>query len=315
MEFHFGVEQSSAFEKLRKAMSEKPILHLYRRNAKTELHTDASALGFGAILMQRNDEDEKMHPVYYASGKTTPAESRYDSYKLKMMAIIKALKKFRVYLIAIEFVIVTDCKAFTQTMKKKDMCGQIAKWALRLEEFKYKIVYRPGKNMQHVDALSRYPLPAAMVISECESSIVEKIRQCQKEDQELTELRDKVTKNEIMGYSVLNGLLLKNVNGEELIIVPRLMQGALIRRIHERGHFASDKTMKHVKDEYWFPNMQEQVDKVIRNCIVCILAEKKSGKKMVSYTLFRRRGHWTLITSITLDRCRLRKKVIDIFWW
>jgi len=59
------------------------------------------------------------------SGKTTPAEAKYDSYKLEVLAIVKALKKFRVYLIGIPFVIVTDCKAFTQTMKKKDASSKM----------------------------------------------------------------------------------------------------------------------------------------------------------------------------------------------
>lgn len=279
VEFKFGEAQVNAFETLRRALSEKPVLHLYRTSAETELHTDASALGFGAILLQRSDEDDKMHPIYYASGKTSPAESRYDSYKLEVMAIVKALKKFRVYLIGIDFVIVTDCKAFTQTMKKKDLCGQIAKWALRLEEFRYTIMHRPGKNMQHVDALSRHPLPATMIIRECESSIAEKIRRCQDVDQDLKKLKEQVNQNEIKGYCVSNGLLLKIVNGEELIVVPKLMQVGLIRQTHEQGHFSSDKTIKLIKDNYWFLNMQGQVAKVIRNCIACILAEKKSGKK------------------------------------
>jgi len=39
--------------------------------------------------------DQRFHPVYYYSDKTTPAE--YSSYELEVLAIIKALKKFRVY--------------------------------------------------------------------------------------------------------------------------------------------------------------------------------------------------------------------------
>jgi len=87
--------------------SDKPVLNLYRVKAETELHTDVSALGYGAILFQRNNEDQRFHFMYYSSGKTTPAEAKYSSYELEILAIVKALKKFRVYLLGIAFTFVT----------------------------------------------------------------------------------------------------------------------------------------------------------------------------------------------------------------
>ena len=74
------------------------MLKLYRTGAETELYTDASSQGFGAILFQRNAEDQLFHPIYYASWKTTELESRYTNYELEVLAIIKSLIKFRVYL-------------------------------------------------------------------------------------------------------------------------------------------------------------------------------------------------------------------------
>ena len=93
------------------------------------MHTDASKFGYGAILLQKDDGDGGLHPIYFASGKTTPAEERYSSYELEVLAIIKSLKKFRVYSLGIPFRIVTDCRAFTLTMRKKDLCVRVARWA------------------------------------------------------------------------------------------------------------------------------------------------------------------------------------------
>jgi hypothetical protein len=75
--------------------------------------------GFGAILCQLDDQDQSFHPVYYANWKTSQAESKYSSYELEVLAIIRALNKFRVYLLGIPFKIITDCRAFTLTMNKK----------------------------------------------------------------------------------------------------------------------------------------------------------------------------------------------------
>lgn len=57
-------------------------------------------------------------------------------------------------MLSIPFTIVTDCQAFAMTMKKKDLCLRVIRWSLLLGDFKYQVHHRPGKNMQHVDALS-----------------------------------------------------------------------------------------------------------------------------------------------------------------
>ncbi|KAG5866714.1 hypothetical protein JTB14_035548 [Gonioctena quinquepunctata] len=55
--FVFGYEQKEAFEKLKKFLSCKPVLHIYKQGGETELHTDASKYGYGACLLQTSNED------------------------------------------------------------------------------------------------------------------------------------------------------------------------------------------------------------------------------------------------------------------
>ncbi|GFX86733.1 retrovirus-related Pol polyprotein from transposon 17.6 [Trichonephila clavipes] len=106
------------------------------------------------------------------SKKTNTAEEKYDSYELEVLAIINALKKFRVYLLGRHFKIVTDCSAFQKTMQKKELITRIARWALQLEEFDYEIEHRAGSRMKHVDALSRY---LVMIISDRGSAFTTKL--------------------------------------------------------------------------------------------------------------------------------------------
>ncbi|UYV63816.1 hypothetical protein LAZ67_2005745, partial [Cordylochernes scorpioides] len=146
--FMMGPDQKQAFQDLKQILTSKPVLKIYQVGARTELHTDASKFGFGAILLQE-DVDKKMHPVHYMSKKTNEAQQKYSSYKLKVLAVVEAVKKFRIYLLGIKFKILTDCSAFTMTLKKKDLTTRVARWALLLEEYDYTIEHRPGSWMKH----------------------------------------------------------------------------------------------------------------------------------------------------------------------
>lgn len=274
--FCFKEKERNAFNELKAALVNKPILKIYRINATTELHTDASKYGYGAILLQY-ESDNSLRPVYYASGRTTAAEEKYSSYELEVLAIIKALKKFRVYLIGIPFKIITDCKAFSLTMSKKDLCVRVARWALQLEEFDYVIEHRPGKAMAHVDALSRNPLPVCM--SSERENIVSRIRKAQREDAHLREIIGLAEAEKATGFAMRAGVLFKLVDDEERMVVPRSMQSQIIRCVHDRGHLSALKTERLVEGEYWMQGLRAKVEKVVQSCVPCILAERKHGRK------------------------------------
>ena len=248
--FRFETREREAFGSLKTALSEKPLLKLYRVGAETQLHTDACSGVYGAILLQRDSEDNVFHPVYYSSGKTSPAEEKYISYELEVLAIVKALKKFRVYLLGIPFKIVTDCRAFALTMRKKDLCVRVARWAILLEEFDYKVEHRPGTSMMHVDALSRNPLPKVMLIDEDERGIVVRLREAQLREDDLRQIRDDIKQYEADGYVLRNELLYREVEDTPLLVVPKSMQTQVVRRAHERGHFGVTKTEALVKRDY-----------------------------------------------------------------
>lgn len=67
MTFCFGNAEKVAFQELKSALCNKPVLKIFHQGLETELHTDASADGFGAILLQRSKEDNQFHPVSYMS--------------------------------------------------------------------------------------------------------------------------------------------------------------------------------------------------------------------------------------------------------
>lgn len=105
---------------------------------------DASNLWLGAVLLQKQDDNE-WYPICYYSRRTASKKARYHSFELVTLAIVCALEKYRVYMIGIEFVIQTDCNSLKLLEKKRDMSPSIARWFVRLSEFNYRIEYHPGE--------------------------------------------------------------------------------------------------------------------------------------------------------------------------
>lgn len=87
-----------------------------------------------------------------------------------------------------------------------------------------------------------------------------------------------VDKGQRDGYVVRGGLLFREDNGDTKLVVPKCLQSQIARRAHENGHFATEKTEALIKRNYWFPNMRSTVERIVRNCVSCILATKKAGK-------------------------------------
>ena len=129
------------------------------------LHTDASALGLGGILLQ-HQEDGCLKPIAYFSRVTTKEEKNYHSYELETLAVVESIKRFRIYLTGIPVKVVTDCAALRTTLVKKDLIPRIARWWLTIQDFDLEIEYRPGERMKHVDALSRNPVGSCVLMIE-----------------------------------------------------------------------------------------------------------------------------------------------------
>ncbi|CAK1592439.1 unnamed protein product [Parnassius mnemosyne] len=262
-----------AFNELKRILCSSPVLRIYDPDLTTELHTDASAEGYGAVLLQKSPTDNQMHPVYYMSKKTTPAERKYHSYYLEILAIVEAVKKFRVYLLGIRFKIVTDCSALTKTLQKKDLPPRVARWALLLEEYNYEIEHRSGSRLKHADTLSRNPV--CLILTEAAA----RLKRAQDDDPHISLLKKMLEKEPYQDYIMERGILCKEKDGTRLIVVPKKMQNEIIRKKHDYGHFGVRKTEELVSREYYVENLKEKIRKVIDNCVECILIEQKKGKK------------------------------------
>ncbi|CAH2088606.1 unnamed protein product [Euphydryas editha] len=100
-----------------------PKLTIFQEDAPTELYTDASSLGFGAILAQVIKR--RRHAVAYISMRTTKVESRYHSHELETLAAVRAIKHFKQYLYERKFKVITDCNALEASKHKKELLPRV----------------------------------------------------------------------------------------------------------------------------------------------------------------------------------------------
>ena len=68
-EFLWGGACEKAFQELKGELLKKPILISFKSGLETELHTDASGVGLGAILLQKSANDGRWRMVYAISRK------------------------------------------------------------------------------------------------------------------------------------------------------------------------------------------------------------------------------------------------------
>jgi len=145
-------------------LTNEPVLVIFDPQYPIELHTDASSIGFGAMLLHRINN--KLHVVKYFSKTTSPAESRYHSYELETLAVFASIKHFRHYLLGREFVVYTDCNSLKASRTKINLTPRVHRWWSYLQSFKFDIQYREGKRMAYVDFLSRNPVTQKQLVLE-----------------------------------------------------------------------------------------------------------------------------------------------------
>jgi hypothetical protein len=102
----WGPAQQQAFEELKVALTEPPVLCCPDMSLPFSLYTDSYEFAHGATLLQ--DQGKGLQPVSYYSHKLTAAERKYGVGELELLAVVRAFKEFRPYLEGGEFSIFTD---------------------------------------------------------------------------------------------------------------------------------------------------------------------------------------------------------------
>ena len=153
-------EALEAFNRLKAACLQAPILAFLDFDKPFLLETDASGRGLGAVLSQKQ-EDGRYHPITYASCVMNETEQRYHSNKQEFLALKWAVtEQFHEYLLPCgknrnEFVVRTDNNLLTYIFSSANLDAVGQCWVAHLASYNFSLEYQKGKDNTVADFLSQ----------------------------------------------------------------------------------------------------------------------------------------------------------------
>ena len=153
-------EAHEAFNCLKAACLQAPILSFPDFNKPFLLETDTSGRGLGAVLSQKQ-ADGRYHPIAYASRVMNETEQRYHSNKQEFLALKWAVtEQFHEYLSPYgknrnEFVVHTDNNPLTYIFSSANLDAAGQRWVAHLASYNFSLEYQKGKDNMVADFLSR----------------------------------------------------------------------------------------------------------------------------------------------------------------
>ncbi|GFW10511.1 retrovirus-related Pol polyprotein from transposon 17.6 [Trichonephila clavipes] len=270
--FNWSMEAQDAFDKIKRALTEAPVLQLPNFIEQFNLFTVASGVGIGAVLNQNHS------PIAFAFRTLNKAERNYAVTERECLAVIWALNKFKTYFGSLLVKVITDHEALTMLTNGKNLSSRMIRWALKLSQFNIEWEHRPGVQNVVTDVLSRNPvgnmdgsqISCAALRTLALNSREQLIRE-QRKDPEIghfyryLENPDDGSVNAIVcegwsqDFKLIDVLLFyakySTTLGEVRVYIPRSLREAIMQEFHDlplAGHLGKRKTYLKLRDTCYF---------------------------------------------------------------
>ncbi|KAI9194169.1 hypothetical protein LWI28_003688 [Acer negundo] len=134
---------------MKTALTSPPVLQLPDFSIPFIVECDASGVGLGAILTQHS------RPIAFYREALKGSALALSAYEKEMLAIVKAIRKWRPYLLGRPFVIQTDQQSLKFLLEQRITTPAQTRWLPKIMGYDYSIQYKRGKENNGADALSR----------------------------------------------------------------------------------------------------------------------------------------------------------------
>jgi hypothetical protein len=268
--FQWSPAAETAFQSLKKAMADLPLLSLPDFTQPFEVTTDASNHAIGAVLSQHSK------PLAFFSKKLNPRLSASSTYIRELYTLTEAIKRWRQYLLGSTFKIFTDHKSLKCLMTQTIQTPEQQKWLTKLVGYNYEIHYKPDKENLVADALSRVSESpnhgVCALLTSPASPLLSQLRAFFFSNPAGTKLLQKAQSNSNMlqRFTVKAALLYFQ---DRLFIPPESgLASSLIDEFHDSptgGHSGIQPTLARLSASFYWPGMHKDVKQFVNRCNTC----------------------------------------------
>ncbi|QRW23943.1 Retrotransposable element Tf2 protein [Rhizoctonia solani] len=292
----WDTREQEAFQGLKDAITNAPVLCHADPAKPYFLETDASGAALGSILSQRQ-EDGRLHPLGFLSESFKGAEQNYDTHDKELLAIIRSFEYWRIFLEGTlhPVTVFTNHRNLEYWKESRTFNRRHARWHLLLAGYNFQIVYRPGKQSGKPDALSQRsdhadippdaqtmlpdPVFANVALVTPEKELQRQIELSLDQDESLEEIlqflqnKSKAPpsiKRAFKDYKMEAGLLFY----QGRIVVPDVgtLRTDLLRIFHDSplaGHPGRQRTLELVSRNYYWPGIRADTYWHVDSCETC----------------------------------------------
>jgi hypothetical protein len=260
--FLWNAQAQVAFDQLKTAMVNTPVLALPDFDRPFTIETDACDTGIGAVLVQDG------HPLAYFSKALGVRNQRLSSYEKEFLAVMMAVDKWRAYLQRGPFTIVTDHQSLCN-LGDQQLDTELQRKAMaKLVGLQFKFQYRRGAENGAADALSRVGhLLSVNALSLCQPGWVQEVANSYETDSEAQELlvRLAIQSPDENGFKLHQGLI--RVRGKLWIGANSALRTKLISALHNSavgGHSGATATYHRPKKLFSWRGLKSAVEDFVR---------------------------------------------------
>uniref|UniRef100_A0A0N5C116 RNA-directed DNA polymerase n=1 Tax=Strongyloides papillosus TaxID=174720 RepID=A0A0N5C116_STREA len=236
------------------------------------IHTDGSEYAIGAVLLQKNKEDQYPRIIACASRTLHDVEKRWQVVEKEALTLVYAVKQFKYYIEGKVTDVFTDQRAVLAIKSPKENQSKLRRYQLALAAYNLNIYYKEGKANVIADLFSRNPEPKEPLVL-----MAHTIKQVTKDD-DFKEMRtslfmegwhtsrkdEEFLQNEMKNkFRRLGNLVIVKIRGEEKFFVPDGERVKLVKHIHEHPkigrHFGAHRIKEVITKCFWWENMEVKI--------------------------------------------------------
>ncbi|XP_030385488.1 uncharacterized protein LOC115632467 isoform X1 [Scaptodrosophila lebanonensis] len=275
-------EGEQAFVKLKQLLCLAPVLRSPDFSKPFFIHCDASKTGVGGVLVQKTEDGDE-YPIAFVSKKLNKAQKNYTVTEQECLAALVCIKRFRAYVEGHEFTVITDHASLKWLMSQQDLHSRLARWALKLQGFRFKIEHRSGRLNIVPDALSRVHDDEIAAIESSNGLLVDLESKFFKSD-DYTELMERVKANadKLPDVKVVENFVYRrsdHATGDQLhdsfgwkLWIPKELVSEVLKNAHDHplaSHGGVHKTLERIRRYYYWPGLVNDVKCYINSCETC----------------------------------------------